>query len=72
MLSNLSFGVYLIHILVMRYWLWQQEWILNISNYLFQTISIASLTLMVSIVLCLVIAKSPVGDYLIGYRIKKK
>lgn len=72
MLSNLSFGVYLIHILVMRYWLWRQEWILNISNYLLQTISIAFLTLTVSIVLCLVIAKSPVGDYFIGYRIKKK
>lgn len=72
MLSNLSFGVYLIHILVMRYWLWQKEWILDISNYLFQTISIAALTLTVSIVLCIVIAKSPVGNFLIGYQIKKE
>lgn len=71
-LSNLSFGVYLIHILVMRYWMWRQEWILEISNYILQTIAIAVLTIMGSIALCFIIAKMPVGDYMIGYRIKKK
>ena len=34
LMANLSFGVYLVHILVMRYWLWRQEWILSISNYI--------------------------------------
>lgn len=72
LLANLSFGVYLIHILVMRYWLWHQEWIPNIPNYIFQTIVIAVLTITVSIVLCFVIAKLPIGDFLIGYRIKTK
>lgn len=71
-LSNLSFGIYLIHILVMRYWLWRQEWILDISNYILQTITIAVLTIMGSIALCFIIAKIPVGDYIIGYQIKKK
>lgn len=71
-MSGLSFGVYLIHILVMRYWLWHQAWILDISNYIFQTIGIAALTIIVSIALCFVIAKLPIGDFLIGFRIKKK
>lgn len=30
-LAKLSFGVYLVHIAIMRYWLWDQKWILNIK-----------------------------------------
>lgn len=72
LLSNLTFGIYMIHILIMRYWLWHQEWILGITNYILQTIVVTVLTFTVSIALCYIIAKSPAGEYLIGYRIKKK
>lgn len=71
LVSNLSFGVYLIHILVMRYWLWHQFWIINIKNYILQTIVITAITAVVSLILCLIVAKAPKGDYLIGFKIKK-
>ena len=37
MFSNLSFGMYLCHILIQRYWLWHVSYILNIQNYILQT-----------------------------------
>lgn len=70
--SNLTFGIYLVHILVMRYWLWHQKWIIDISNYILQTVVISLLTVIGSLVLCYIIAKTPVGEYMIGYRIKNK
>lgn len=71
LVSNLSFGVYLIHIFVMRYWLWHQFWIINIKNYILQTIVITAITAVVSLILCFIVAKVPKGDYLIGFKIKK-
>lgn len=34
--SNLSFGIYLIHIAIMRYFLWTMNFISNINNYVLQ------------------------------------
>lgn len=72
LISNLSFGIYLVHILVMRYWLWHLEWILGIPNYIIQTIVITVITFIISTAICFILAKLPVGKYLIGYSIKKK
>lgn len=47
-LSSITFGIYLTHILIMRYWLWKTEWIQQISNYQLQTLVIALLTLSLS------------------------
>lgn len=69
-LSNLSFGVYLMHILVMRYWLWKLVWLKSISCYELQTIITAVITIAVSFTLCFLISKTAVGDYIIGYKEK--
>lgn len=67
LVANLSFGVYLVHILVMRYWLWHSEWIAGISNYIVQTVVIMAVTATVSLALCFTIAMTRAGSYLIGY-----
>lgn len=67
-LSNLSFGIYLIHILIMRSWLWQQPWILNISNYPLQCLVIAAVTFVLSAFVCCMISLTPVSQYVIGCR----
>ena len=67
-LSNLSFGVYLTHIMVMRYWLWEQTWIQSISNYILQSLIITVITLILSLSLCYLFSLSPVGKYIIGYK----
>lgn len=71
-ISNTTFGIYLIHILVMRYWLWHQSWILSITNYPLQCLAIAIITMLISTLLCLLIASMPYAEWLIGYRLKKK
>lgn len=70
-LSNASFGVYLMHILIMRYWLWHVAWIEGITNYVVQTITVAVLTLVLSMLLCHLMAKVPVLSLLAGYRRRK-
>lgn len=65
--SKLTFGIYLIHILVMRHWLWQQEWILQISNYPLQCITIALITMLLSAIVCATIARLPGSEWIIGY-----
>lgn len=72
LVSNLSFGVYLVHILVMRYWLWRQPLINSIKDYAFQTILITVITLIISFLGSLIVAKSPIGDFVIGFKERKK
>ena len=68
--SNLSFGIYLMHIFVMRTILWQQEWIINIDSYILQTVILTLLTLFVSYIICSLISKLPLSEYIIGYKKK--
>ena len=49
--SNLSFGVYLCHILIQRYWLWHAVFILKIQNYVIQTLVIIFVTIVLSFLL---------------------
>jgi len=67
-LSNLTFGVYLAHILVMRYWLWKVDWIQSIQSYLMQTIVVAVLTIIITTVVCLLLSRIPLANALVGYR----
>lgn len=69
-LSNISFGIYLIHILIMRYWLWNMEWINNISNYILQTNLIALITLGASALVCYIMANIPILNILVGCRLR--
>jgi len=65
-LSSLSFGVYLIHIAVMRYFIWNQEIIISIPNHAAQTVVIFLLTTTISFALIWLISKLKFSKYIIG------
>ena len=71
LVSDLSFGIYLVHIAVMRYFLWKIEWIENISNYYIQWGIIVLLTFVISFLISYVIYCLPIGRYIIGVNKKK-
>ncbi len=67
-LSNLTFGVYLAHILIMRYWLWKTEWIQAIANYPLQTVTIFLFTTIITFIFAALTSRMPLLHYLIGYK----
>ena len=69
-ISNLSFGIYLLHIFVMRTLLWNWRVIQNINNYYLQTVVVVILTFIGSSAISYGIAKLPLAQYIIGHRIK--
>lgn len=69
--SNLSFGIYLSHIFIMRYVLWKWNIIVSIDSYVLQTCVVAVLTFILSLMFCLLVSRLPKGDYVIGYKVKK-
>ncbi len=71
-LSNLSFGIYLIHIFVMRNWIWTWKWIMGIENYALQVFVIFICVMIISLAVSYLIALIPGGNYIVGYRINKK
>lgn len=70
LVSNLSFGMYLVHIFIMRYILWNLDIIQNINSYIAQTIIVIIATFIGSLILCYIIARLPYAQYIIGYKIK--
>lgn len=62
--SKYSFAVYLIHIAVMRYFLWNLSWFTNISNCVIQLSISFSFTIFVSYLLSIYIGKLPFSKYL--------
>jgi surface polysaccharide O-acyltransferase-like enzyme len=68
--SNLSFGIYLIHIFILRTVLWQQEWIINIGSYILQTAVCTLFTIILSYIICSLISRLPFSEYIIGYKKK--
>lgn len=71
-IANLSFGIYLIHIFIMRYILWECDFITNINSYILQTSTIAILTFVLSTLSCYLISLLPFAKYLIGYQTRKE
>lgn len=69
--SNLSFGIYLMHIFVMRYMIWKWTWIQNMDNYIGQTLLIVVLTFSLSVLGCYLLSWIPGAAYLIGYKQRK-
>ena len=65
-IAQLTFGVYLVHIFVMRYVLWQCDFILAIQPYVLQTFVITALTFAGSLAICWLISLPPFSKYLIG------
>lgn len=70
--SNLFFGIYLMHIFVMRYMIWKWTWIQNLDNYIGQTLLIVVLTFLLSVLGCYLLSWIPGAAYLIGYKQKKQ
>lgn len=66
--SNLSFGVYMGHILIMRYVLWNIPWILSIPNYIIQTLTVFLLTVFVTVLLVYALSLTPIGNYIVAYK----
>ena len=69
-ISNLTFGIYLIHILIMREWLWKSNFILNISNYYLQTFIIFFLSFFISLIAVFLISKIPYLKVIVGFKVK--
>ena len=70
--SNLGFGIYLMHILVMRYFLWRSDFIVYGLGGIGQIIMTWGLTLAISFLLTYAISYLPFSEYIIGYHHKKK
>lgn len=76
-LSELSFGIYLVHILVMRNIIWEIPCIDTIAGEgnplsgILQIIITTVLTIGISAILCYAISRTPLGTYLIGFKNKK-
>ncbi len=68
--SNLSFGIYLVHIFVLRTVLWEVEWIKNIDSYILQTVVLTLFTIIFSHIICSLISRLPFSEYIIGYKKK--
>lgn len=71
-LSNLSFGIYLCHILIMREMIWNINWIDSMTNYVLQSALIFVLTFVISAILCELLSRLPFAQALIGYRYSRK
>lgn len=68
--SNFGFGIYLVHIFLMRAFIWYLPFIECISNYYLQTFVVAILTFVGSWLFSWVISKLPYSQYVIGYTSK--
>lgn len=71
-ISNLSFGIYLVHILIMRYWLWNISFITSIPIYMVQSLVVTALTFTISLCVCILFSRLRIGQWIIGYQFKNK
>lgn len=67
-LSKMTFGIYLVHIFIMRYVLWRCDFILSMENYYIQTATITILSFALSALCTYLIGFLPKSQYLIGYK----
>lgn len=70
--SNLSFGIFLVHIIIMLEVVKQMPFVIGIHNYIMQTVVIAFLTYLLSWLLAYLISWIPGSEYVIGFHQKKK
>ena len=69
--SNLSFGIYLVHIFIMGYLLWRSGLLDGVHNYYLQTFLSFAITAVASFVVIWAISFVPKSKYVIGYSRKK-
>ena len=70
-ISNLCFGVYLCHIIIMRELLWKIDLIRQMGSVT-SILIITLLTLVLSILFSLCVAYLPYGRYIVGYQYNKR
>lgn len=70
--SNLSFGIYLVHIFVMRTLLWNWSFIQSIKNYCLQTFVVIVFTFMGALAIVYLLSRLPFSQYIIGYTVRRK
>lgn len=68
--SNLSFGIYLSHIFIMRHLVWHISFVEHINSQLLQIVVVALLTLTLSFVVSLTFSITPLGNAVVGWRKK--
>lgn len=71
--SNLTFGIYLSHIFIMRKGVWNIPFVAQLADSpIVQTLVIAIITLSVAIAFSWVVSISPLGNAVVGWRYKRK
>ena len=70
LLSNCCFGIYLVHILIMRYILWKCDFI-SAYGGIMQIVMTVILTGILSFAIIWCISKMPFANYIIGFKQKK-
>lgn len=71
MFSNLSFGIYLSHIFIMRHWIWRISFMEQIQSQPFQIAVIVFLTLVLAFSLSWMLCMTPLGNVVVGWRCRK-
>lgn len=68
--SNLSFGIYLSHIFIMRHLVWHISFVEHINSQLLQIVVVSVLTLTLSFFVSLIFGITPFGNAVVGWRKK--
>lgn len=71
-LSNCCFGIYLIHIFIMRYLLWKVDFIVYGLGWIGQMVMTWTLTFLISFAITWAISYMPYSEYIIGFTSRKK
>ena len=66
--SNLSFGIYLSHIFIMKHCIWKIPFVINIHQQLLQIFVVSTLTLVLSVALSYLLSLTPLGNAVVGWR----
>ncbi len=71
-LSDCCFGIYLVHIFIMRYILWNIDAIVYNFGGIGQILITWTLTILLSFAVTSIISMSPYSEYIVGFRTKHK
>lgn len=71
MFSNLSFGIYLSHIFIMRHWIWHMSFLERIQSQPIQIAVIVFVTLVLAFSLSWMLCMTPLGNVVVGWRCRK-
>lgn len=72
LMSDCSFGIYLVHFFIMRHVIWKIDFIVYGLGWLGQLMMTWTLTMIISFVLTLAISYLPYSEYIIGFTNRKK